>query len=250
MGSTGAPPQACLVIPCFQERGRLDIDAVASLVDDTTSLLLVDDGSTDGTFGVLEELAASHERIDVLRLESNVGKGEAVRSGMRRCLESGGREWVGYVDADMATPATEVRRLLSLARESADIDVLIGARIAMLGRTVQRSPFRHYAGRVFATGASLVLAKPVYDTQCGTKLFRVGPALASALGTPFRSRWAFDVELLGRLAIDGVGAERFHEEPLREWRDAPGSKRGLAPSVRATIDLVNIHRDLRRRGRP
>ena len=63
---------------------------------------------------------------------------------------------------------------------------------------------RHYVGRLFATASSLILDMTVYDTQCGAKVLRAGPALRAALATPFHSRWAFDVELLGRLH-NGVG---------------------------------------------
>jgi glycosyltransferase involved in cell wall biosynthesis len=249
MGRIGTTRDVCLVVPCYQERARLDVDGVASLADATTSVLLVDDGSTDGTVDLLHEIAARTDAVEVLRLAENVGKGEAIRRGMLHRLQTAAPRWIGYVDADLSTPPSEVHRMTQIALASPDVDVLLASRVALLGRTIERSAFRHYTGRVFATGASLVLAQPVYDTQCGAKLVRVVPALHSALAQPFRSRWAFDVELLGRLAVDGVPADRFREEPLLEWRDAPGSKRSLVSSVRATLDLLTIRRDLGRRGR-
>ena len=94
--------------------------------------------------------------------------------------------------------------------------------MALLGHRIERSWARHYLGRLFATASSQVLGLPVYDTQCGAKVFRDGPALRAALATPFTSRWAFDVELLGRL---GTGADRrFLEVPLERWHDVGGSK--------------------------
>jgi hypothetical protein len=89
----------------------------------------------------------------------------------------------------------------------------------------------------------------VYDTQCGAKLFKHTPALESALATPFLSRWAFDVELLGRLlcGTPPVPPERMLEEPLLEWNDVPGSKVGPRDVLMTGVDLVRISRDIARR---
>ena len=236
---------AHLVMPCFNERSRLAVDEICSLIsDERVSLVMVDDGSTDGTLELLRALERDAHDISVIALPANVGKGEAVRAGLTSAL-SAMPAWVGYVDADMSTPALEVLRLLDLAQATDRFDVVFGSRVAMLGRRVQRSPFRHYAGRVFATLASLVLDKAIYDTQCGAKLFRRTEALHHSTIPPFRSRWAFDVELLGRLHAAGVDPSRFWEEPLQVWRDADGSRRSVAASVRATASLLPIWRDLR-----
>jgi glycosyltransferase involved in cell wall biosynthesis len=234
-----------LVMPCFNERSRLAVDEICSLTsDERVSLVMVDDGSTDGTLELLRALERDSHDISVIALPANVGKGEAVRAGLTSALAAK-PTWVGYVDADMSTPASEVLRLLDLAQATDRFDVVFGARVAMLGRHVQRSSFRHYAGRVFATLASLVLSKAVYDTQCGAKLFRRTEALHRSISVPFRSRWAFDVELLGRLHAAGIDPSRFWEEPLQVWRDADGSRRSVAASVRATASLLSIWRDLR-----
>jgi dolichyl-phosphate beta-glucosyltransferase len=243
----------CLVMPCFNERDRLRDDQVKELADDPrVTLVLVDDGSTDGTADVLQTIAQNHVDVSVVLLASNRGKGEAVRAGLQRAVASGAA-WVGYVDADMATPAHEIRRLIDVATETGDevagragVDVVLGSRLALLGRDVRRSAFRHYTGRVFATLASLLLGKPVYDTQCGAKLLRRTDALEQSIVRPFRSRWAFDVELLGRLDRAGVPPERFWEEPLLVWHDVGGSRRTLRASLRASADLLLVWRDLRR----
>ena len=239
----------CLVVPCFNEAARVQLDPLVELVaDERISLVLVDDGSTDATAELLSEAAARSERISVLTMPRNVGKGEATRLGMLAAAESA-PAWIGYLDADLATPPAELLRLLDIAVAGDRLDVVIGARVALLGRDIRRSPLRHYTGRVFATLASIVLAKPVYDTQCGAKLFRCGPPLLCALDAPFRSRWAFDVELLGRLAVAGVEPEAFWEEPLRRWHDIGGSRRSIRSSVRSTLDLAAVRRDLRARSR-
>ena len=244
-----AAPTACLVIPCYDEAVRLDLGAIKALVDDPrVSVVLVDDGSTDATLSMIRSLEADHdERITVLALRPNVGKGEAIRRGIALALKNAPRPtWIGYVDADLATPAAEVLRLLEVAERSDDVEVVLGSRVALLGRDVRRSPVRHYTGRLFATLASVVLDKPVYDTQCGAKLFRCTAALEAAIARPFHSRWAFDVELLGRLAVAGVPAEAFWEEPLLVWHDVADSRRSLHSSLRSTADLLPIWYSLRR----
>lgn len=241
----------CLVVPCYNEAARLDTGALARLTTRTEiTLVLVDDGSNDGTLGLLRDFAAAHpDRVEVVALANNAGKGEAVRTGLRRALESGARV-VGYVDADFSTPPGEILALCDeLDRSGAG--VVLGSRVLLLGRRITRRARRHYLGRVFATAASLVLRLRVYDTQCGAKLFRDKPALRRALAEPFVSRWAFDVELIGRLlrGPDGsrLAVEDFVEVPLREWHDVPGSKVGMGQMIRAALDLARIAVRLRRR---
>lgn len=233
-----------LIIPCFNEADRLPMDSVRELLAGSDlDLILVDDGSSDGTGALLDHLAAgSADRVRALRLDRNRGKAEAVRHGLLAALDRS--DAVGYADADFATPAEELVRLASLLADS-DTDAVIGSRVAMLGATIERSPMRHYLGRVFATGASLSLGRPVYDTQCGAKLFRVTPGLRAALERPFRSRWAFDVELLGRLWTADPAA-RIVEVPLRRWVDVGRSKVKPSAMLRTGLELVLIARELRR----
>jgi len=233
-----------LVIPCFNEAARLPRDSVRELLGDgDLELILVDDGSTDGTREVLESLLAeAGERVTVLALPANRGKAEAVRQGLVSALDRA--DIVGYADADFATPADEILRLAGAIRSSG-ADAVLGSRVAVLGAHIERNPLRHYLGRVFATGASTVLRRPVYDTQCGAKLLRVTGALRAALARPFRSRWAFDVELLGRLWAADPSCEVI-EVPLRRWRDVGGSKIGPVAMARAGLELLLIAGDLRR----
>jgi glycosyltransferase involved in cell wall biosynthesis len=215
-------------------------------------ILFVDDGSTDATREILEKLAARHpERIRVLALEQNSGKAEAVRRGLVAAIGANRSTYVGYLDADLATPPAEMHRLIEIMRRN-NAQVLFGARVALLGHKIERSTARHYLGRVFATLASMALRLATYDTQCGAKLFRVTPTLADALRERFLSRWAFDIELLGRLLAGSestppIATAAVWEEPLRAWRDVKGSKLDPMQMTKALLDLVRIERDLRRR---
>ena len=238
----------CLVIPCFNEARRLDARALGAFSDTTgASLCLVDDGSTDGTGRVLHELAASRPMaIVVLDLQSNAGKAEAVRRGMLHARGWKPFAWIGYWDADLAAPLAEAAAMYDTAHRHEDCRLVLGSRIRRLGATIERRAWRHYAGRVFATAASLTLRQPVYDTQCGAKLVRadIVPAL---FGKPFVSRWLFDVELLARLGrLEGEGAAgRTVEHPLAVWRHAGASKLTLGAMLRAPLDLWRIARRYR-----
>jgi glycosyltransferase involved in cell wall biosynthesis len=240
----------CVVVPCFDEAGRLDVDAFAGLAGQVDRLLFVDDGSTDDTSVVIGRLVeASPERVGLLSLPRNVGKAEAVRVGMLDAIE-GGASIVGYLDADLATPPDEMLRLIDIARAQPFRTAVLGSRVALLGHTVRRRPVRHYLGRLYATAASLALGVAVYDTQCGAKVFRVGTPLQFALADPFPDRWAFDVELLARLLADpNQAADPVIEVPLREWRDVAGSSVGATAGLRAVWALTGLRRRVRRHRR-
>ncbi len=229
-----------VVVPCYNEALRLDAEGFRALAEHPgVSLLFVDDGSADDTLAVLERLRARWPgNVDVLALDKNGGKGEAVRRGLLAALASGA-DAVGYLDADLSTPAAEMLRLVERLATS-DATAVLGARVGLLGTDIHRKASRHYLGRVFATFASLALDLRIYDTQCGAKVFRAGPALQRALAEPFASRWAFDVELLGRLINESGSSAGIVEVPLTAWRDVAGSKLGVKGMARAAIDLAQV----------
>jgi dolichyl-phosphate beta-glucosyltransferase len=236
-----------IVVPCFNEAARLRPEGFRPLAEHPdVRLVFVNDGSSDDTAAVLRGLAerwpASVSAVD---LPANAGKAEAVRQGLLAAVEARPPAFVGYLDADLATPAEEMLRLREVIVESGARAVL-GARVALLGRDIRRSQARHYLGRIFATAASAVLRLPVYDTQCGAKLFRVDAALLAAISEPFHSRWAFDIELIGRiLPRDGEPAG-IVEVPLEVWHDVKGSTLRLPQMVRAGVEIGRIGVELAR----
>ncbi|MGI8750925.1 MAG: glycosyltransferase [Acidimicrobiales bacterium] len=245
-------PVPVLVVPCYNEAQRLDRPALRRLAEGgSLQLLLVNDGSRDATAAALAEVAAG-TTAQVLDLATNAGKGEAVRHGLLKALADGATI-VGYFDADLATPPSELQRLIDTLVEREDVEVAMGCRVARLGSIIDRSVTRHYLGRVFASAASLALGCQVYDTQCGAKVFRATPALSGALERPFGSPWAFDVTLLRRLLSgDGhrpaVAPAAMVEVPLGEWRERGGSRLDVGSMIRAfaAVLAMIVRRALRR----
>lgn len=240
--------KATIVVPCYNEEKRLDRQEFLRFLDENSdvSFLFVNDGSRDATGAVIADLAVQRpDRIAAMELAKNSGKAEAVRQGVLRALDAGSA-YVGYWDADLATPLEAIVPFLDTFRRKPELEVVFGSRIKLLGREIHRRAIRHYLGRVFATAASLTLGLGVYDTQCGAKIFRSTPRVRRAFAMPFVSRWIFDVELIDRIARDaGVRGDRdasrlFYELPLLAWRDVAGSQVKGRDFVRAAIELLQI----------
>jgi dolichyl-phosphate beta-glucosyltransferase len=240
-------PDVCLVVPCFNEAARLPAAAFLAHLDADarTRILFVDDGSRDGTAARLQALAAERPgQVAVLTLAENRGKAEAVRQGVLHAIASPAVAYVGYWDADLATPLSELGPMRDALEAQADAMMALGSRWRRLGSDIQRRAVRHLLGRVFATAASLVLDLPVYDSQCGAKLFRAGAARA-LFADPFVTRWLFDVELLARRrTLPGAGARGAGaiEVPLTRWRDVGGSRLGWSQMLATPVGLWRIYR--------
>jgi dolichyl-phosphate beta-glucosyltransferase len=252
-GVVTADDRTIIVIPCFNEAARLDVVAFqgALRTDSTLDLLFVDDGSQDATPRLLEDMAAhAPGRVAVVRLDRNSGKAEAVRAGIRAALRPP-YGYAGYFDADLATPLGEARRMREGLEDSPECLVIFASRVKLLGFDIRRKPSRHYLGRVAATLISLTCALPVYDTQCGAKLFRVGDAARRVFDEPFLSRWLFDVEILLRCRRERGGKylegplPPVRELPVQSWQDVPGSKVEVWDYARELRDLARIRQHYR-----
>jgi glycosyltransferase involved in cell wall biosynthesis len=222
----------------------MDLESFASFLEaeQSVSFCFVDDGSDDGTAELLAGLAHRFPaRAFVVRHEANRGKAEAIRTGMQRMLAED-PEFAGYVDADLSAPLEEIRRLTQELRDHPDVTVAIGSRVRLLGRSIVRSPLRHLLGRAFATAASIALRLPVYDTQCGLKLFRATPAVGAAFAAPFLTRWLFDVELLARMTMTVSPPVAMREVPLEVWHARGGSRLRWRDFLIAPVELWRIRR--------
>jgi dolichyl-phosphate beta-glucosyltransferase len=254
------PSQITIVVPCYNEAQRLDVARYQEFVaaHPEVRFLFVNDGSADDTLRVLSDLhtRAPHS-IDVLDLQQNQGKAEAVRRGMLHAYEAQAPgDFIGFWDADLATPLDEIPRFVSALEANPERDICFGSRVRLLGRSIDRNALRHYLGRLFATVASFVLDLAVYDTQCGAKLFRVGGQTRSLFATPFCVNWTFDVEVIARLQAQtatrshsGDAHARIYELPLNRWHDVAGSKVRPTDFFKAFFEMLRVYQKYGRGGR-
>jgi dolichyl-phosphate beta-glucosyltransferase len=222
-----------IVIPAYNEEQRLPrtLRAVAAYVARgrrRAEIIVVDDGSTDGTSAVTLALASTVPAVRLIRLARNGGKGLAVRTGV---VNAAGQT-ILFCDADGATPIEELSRLeTGLA---AGADVAIGSRgLRSVETRVTRRLSRHLAGRTFHQLVKRLAVPDIVDTQCGFKLFRA----AAAHSLFARSRmdgFSFDVEIL--LLARRLGY-RAVEVPVN-WTHQPGSR------INVVLDGLRMARDV------
>ena len=234
-----------IIIPCYNEEHRLRVDQIRSFLANHqgTDLYMLNDGSSDGTLGLLNTLSDEFpSSVFVHDIVQNVGKAEAIRLGVQRLCAQGQYQYVGFIDADFSAPLVELVPLIYKMQQH-NLLMIAGSRVKLLGRDIQRSMLRHYFGRIFATYYSTILQLPNYDTQCGLKIFEQQFA-AQLFAQAFVSNWFFDIELFLR-ARNILGQEQYAlkiaEEPLQEWREVGGSKLKLSDFIKAPFEVLKIY---------
>lgn len=233
-----AAPDLSIVIPAYNEESRLgrtveDVVAYCRGTGRAFELIVVDDGSQDGTTAVARHLAEDFGEVRLIRLPANHGKGYAVRTGVVNAL---GRS-VLFADADGATPIGEVHRLEAALLGGAD--VAVGSRaVRTEGVRVQKKLYRHLMGRTFHRLVESLADTGVKDTQCGFKLFR-SPVAHDLFSRLRMDGYSFDVEVLTMAKRRGY---RVAEIPVN-WTHQPGSKvRLLGDSLHMAADLFRIRK--------
>jgi len=207
------------------------LDYVSSSGWEFAEVLIVDDGSRDGTVALAESWAARSPSVRVLRNPGNRGKGYAVRHGM---LEGKG-EWRLFTDADLSAPIEELDKLWAAVRDH-------GAQVAFGSRALDRSLvgvhqpfFREMTGRTFNLIMRAITGLPFHDTQCGFKLFSAAAAEA-VFSRQLLERFGFDVEVL--YIATRLGYQAL-EVPVR-WNDVLGTKVSLWSGVDAFADPLRV----------
>ena len=235
-----------IIIPCYNEAERLDANKFIDYLSQNTHLhfIFIDDGSTDNTNLIINQIISKFDSlVSLLKNGTNKGKAESVRLGVIESYKMD-PDYVGFLDADLATPIEEIDNFLKIFKKDKTKEVVFASRIQLIGNEIKRKFFRHFIGRIFATCVSLLLKIQIYDTQCGAKIF--SKKICEAIFVErFISPWLFDVELFARL-INIYGMEETiqmsYEHPISKWIDIDGSKVKPIFFLKAPFELLKIVR--------
>lgn len=218
------------MIPCYNEEQRLPrtIEQVERYLDgrhESYELILVDDGSTDGTRQIMDTAVGRHDAVRVEALPHNRGKGRALSVG----VEAAHGKQILLTDADLSTPIEELRKLQVALSDGAGI--AIGSRALRASRVEISQPiYRVLMGKVFNLFVQAILLPGIWDTQCGFKLFRADAARKAFAGL-ITDGFGYDPEVLYRAKKQGV---KIVEVPV-VWRNSAPTK---VSAVRSSLDML------------
>ena len=226
-----------IVIAAFNEEKRIGaslrkIAEYFSGCGEEYEVIVVDDGSIDGTSNTVKDLDHIFPKLELLRYKPNRGKGYALRQGV---LASSG-DLVLVTDADLSTPIEEIEKLAGLIRNG-DCEVAIGSRVLALSEILKKQPFwRRGMGKIFNKIVKLLVIDDFNDTQCGFKLF-TGNAARNLFRDAIIVRFAYDVEILAMAKKKGY---RVLDVPIK-WINSPDSRvNPVVDSLQMLKDLVRI----------
>lgn len=235
-----------VIVPCYNEEKRLPIEKFLSFANANQDLILcfVNDGSNDGTLRVLQKMQIeSNGNIWVYNLARNSGKSEAVRQGMLHVYQQSEANFIGFLDADLATTAEEWLQMAVYKEQYPQFGAIVGSRIQRLGAAIHRDNNRSILSGIIKRCIKVLLKTNFQDTQCGAKIFNrsIVPFLFDRL---FFTPWLFDVEIFLRLQ-DKFGktalAKGVIEFPLMSWTEIGDSKLRLKDSIKIPFQLLSLY---------
>jgi dolichyl-phosphate beta-glucosyltransferase len=225
-----------VVVPAYNEALRLPrtLDQMRDHFDaagEEYEVIVVDDGSVDGTAAQAQRKAEQWQQLSVVRLPVNAGKGAAVREGMLRARG----DQRAFSDADLSTPLNELARLR--ARLGGDCQVAIASRgLPESNIEIHQSVAREFAGKTYNRLLRLLVLPGIWDSQCGLKVFTATAAVTCF--TPLRAtRFGFEAEVLDRARRHGWS---IAEVPVR-WSHVEASRvRAGRDAARMLLDLLLV----------
>jgi dolichyl-phosphate beta-glucosyltransferase len=237
---TSKTPYLSIIIPAHNEERRLgnSLEKVAAFVQKqpfTTEIIVVENGSTDGTLELARRASRSIAGLTVIH-ENERGKGLAVRRGMLAATGT----YRFFADADLSMPIAEVNRFLPPRLK--EVELAIGSREAKGARRYNEPAYRNIAGRTFNLLVRLIVLPGLKDTQCGFKCFR-GDIAEQVFSRQTFTGWSFDPEVLFIARQLGY---HIREVPIPWYFNAESKVRLFHDSLGMMRDLFTIRRNAAR----
>ena len=233
-----------VVIPCYNEEGRLLSKNFLNFIKKNTGyhLCFVNDGSNDNTLQTLKDLQKGREdHITVYDLQKNLGKAEAVRSGMLHLAQRDDLDYIGFLDADLSTDLMDFDELVTTMKKS-KFKVVSGSRISRMGAYITKESARKVISLTINFIIQRILRMNFKDTQCGAKIFHKD-IINIAFRDRFITKWIFDIEIFKRISLY-YGLEKtkdiLYEKPLNRWIHADGSKLSMKDSMHIIFQLMKV----------
>lgn len=234
-----------VVIPCYNEENRLKSEEFINFVEENSGyhLCFVNDGSTDNTMQVLQNLRKGREEyVSIYNCPKNVGKAEAVRQGLLYMAQYPDLDYIGFLDADLSTDFRDFDDLVKTIEKS-EFQIVNGSRIARMGANITKESARKIISITINLIITSILGMSFRDTQCGAKIMKKD-LIPVAFKTPFITKWLFDVEIFMRMKNyfgKGKAEQMICEQPLKRWIHADGSKLSMTDSAKIGIQLIHIY---------
>ncbi|RKR14183.1 glycosyl transferase family 2 [Maribacter vaceletii] len=233
-----------VVIPCYNEEERLSGVEFRDFAHRNLGyhLCFVNDGSTDKTLEVLQELRKGNEdTISIYDCEKNGGKAEAVRQGVLHLAKDEQLDYIGYLDADLSTDFRDFDDLVKTLQGS-NFKIVSGSRMSRMGANITKESARKIISMTINLIIRTILGMPFNDTQCGAKIMDKD-IVENMFSKKFITRWLFDVEIFMRMRKH-YGKKNVQslicEQPLKRWVHADGSKLSMKDSVKIVGQLAKI----------
>lgn len=247
--------QRCVgvVIPCFNEEKRLESKKFIDFITKNSGyrLCFVNDGSTDNTEEVLNDLRKGREDfIEIYNCEKNVGKAEAVRKGMLHMNTQADLNYIGFLDADLSTNLIDFDNLVTVI-ENSSYKIVSGSRISRMGANITKQSSRKLISSMINLIIKKILSLDFKDTQCGAKVFHKD-VIEISFGKKFITKWIFDIEIFRRITLYfGLNKAKkiLCEQPLKRWVHIDGSKLSIRDSIKIIGQLGQIAWFYRRKKR-
>jgi len=214
-----------IIIPVYNEEQRL-----SRCLEWDFEIIVAEDGSTDNSVKIVKDFKSRDDRVKLLSFQNRLGKGGAIKNG----ILNANKEYVGFMDADLAADPSEFQRLLAFIK---DYDVVIGSRslrgnLPPIKRPLYRSFFSHFYSKFFRT----LFRSPIYDPQCGFKVFK-RDATVILFPEIHTIGFAFDSEVIVKAFSLGL---KVKEVPII-WNHDTASKISVFHQMKAMgEDLLSI----------